>query len=98
MKYSGAEPHSADAVVDIMVKAGFDKARIHVLSRTLFVKAEDLEGLTEFASGPFTEPATAGWRGDEKDRWQEVLQEVFGKEKREFGDVKFKGWAILTTK
>ena len=98
MKYSGEEMHSADAVVDLMVKAGFDKDRVQVLSVTQVVVAKDMEGLTEFASGPFTDPARAGWTDDEKGRWQEVLKEALEDEKAEYGGVKFDGWVVLTTK
>lgn len=98
MKYSGEELYSGDAVADLMARAGFEKDRIQVLSRTQIVTGEDLEGLTEFASGPFMDPAKAGWTDDEKIRWQEVLRQVMEEEVREFGGVKFEGWAVFATR
>jgi len=98
MRYSGPELYRADAVVDLMAKAGFGRAGIEVLDMVHVVMGADLEGLVEFASGRFTDPARKYWRGDETERWGEVLQEVLGEEKREYGGVKFEGWAVLAVK
>jgi ubiquinone/menaquinone biosynthesis C-methylase UbiE len=98
MKYSGKELYDADAVVDIMLHAGFVRHQIHVLSMTQIVSGEDLEGLRGFANGPFTDSARTGWTDEEKGRWQEVVHEVLEEEKTKYRGVKFEGWAILATK
>jgi SAM-dependent methyltransferase len=98
MKYSGPELYSADAVVEVMVEAGFEKAGLKVLDMTHIVSGEDLEGLKEFAGGPFTDSARKEWTEEEKGRWKDTLLEVLEKEKREFGGVKFEGWGLLATK
>ncbi len=98
LEFSGAQWHSADAVVDLMTKAGFEKQNIEVLSRKVVASGEDLDGLVEFATGPFTEPARAEWTDNEKGRWKEVLQDVFNEKKRDYGGVVFEGWVILATK
>jgi ubiquinone/menaquinone biosynthesis C-methylase UbiE len=98
MKYSGPELYSGDAVVEVMVKAGFEKAGLKVLDMTHIVSGEDLEGLKEFAGGPFTDSARKEWTEEEKGRWKDTLLEVLEKEKREFGGVKFEGWGLLATK
>ena len=72
MKYSGAQLYSGEAVVDLLVKGGFEKTKIEVLSKTQIVTGEDLEGLEGFASGSFTDSARTGWTDDEKNRWQGV--------------------------
>lgn len=95
MQYSGAQWHCADAVVDLMTKAGFEKGNIEILSRTVVASGEDFEGLTEFATGPFTEPARAEWTDDERERWTDVLRKVLDEKKREYGGVVFEGWGIL---
>jgi ubiquinone/menaquinone biosynthesis C-methylase UbiE len=93
MKYSGSELFDGDVVKDLMIEAGFENAE--VLSTMVVVDGDDLEGLTEFASGSFTDSARKGWSDDEKDRWKEVLQEVLNDEKREFKGIKFEAWAVL---
>ncbi|KAH7306115.1 S-adenosyl-L-methionine-dependent methyltransferase [Rhexocercosporidium sp. MPI-PUGE-AT-0058] len=98
MKVSGAEYHKSDAVLDIMVKAGFAKENIQLLSSVVVVTSNDLEGLTEFGCGPFTDAARAGWTDEEKGRWKEVLLEVLEENKKESGGLKFEGWALLATK
>jgi hypothetical protein len=65
---------------------------------THIVSGEDLEGLKEFAGGPFTDSARKEWTEEEKGRWKDTLLEVLEKEKREFGGVKFEGWGLLATK
>ncbi|KAH6694861.1 S-adenosyl-L-methionine-dependent methyltransferase [Leptodontidium sp. MPI-SDFR-AT-0119] len=98
MKVSGAEYHKSDVILDIMVQAGFAKEKIQLLSPIVVVTGKDLEGLTEFGSGPFTEAARAGWTDEEKGRWREVLLEVLEEKNEESSGLKFEGWALLATK
>ncbi|KAH7409009.1 S-adenosyl-L-methionine-dependent methyltransferase [Cadophora sp. MPI-SDFR-AT-0126] len=98
MKVSGAEYHSVDAVIDVMMKAGFEKEGIKVLSPTVVVTGEKLEGLTEFGSGPFTDSARSGWTDEEKGKWKEVLLQVLEEKKQEYGGLKFEAWALVATK
>ncbi|KAK0109517.1 hypothetical protein ONS95_002206 [Cadophora gregata] len=98
MKVSGAEYHRVDAVIDVMVQAGFEKESIQVLSPTVVVTGENLDGLTQFGCGPFTDSARNGWTDEEKGRWKEVLFEVLEEKKQEYGGLKFEAWALLATK
>ena len=98
MGFSGPELHSEEAVVDLMVKAGFEKDELKVLDITHVVKGEDLEGLKEFARSPFTDSARKGWTEEEKGRWGEVLEEVLEHEIGKFCGVRFEGWAVLGKK
>ena len=98
MRVSGAEFHKVDAVIDVMVKAGFEKEGIKVLSPTVVVTGADLEGLTEFGTGPFTDAARNGWTDEEKGRWKEVLLQVLEEKTQESGGLKFEAWALVVTK
>jgi SAM-dependent methyltransferase len=98
MGFSGPELYSGDAVVNLMVKAGFEKDGLKVLDMTHVVKGEEMEGLKEFASGAFTDSARKEWTEEEKGRWGEVLKSVLEDEIREFGGVRFEGWAVLGSK
>jgi hypothetical protein len=93
MQYSGSELYDGDVVKDLMNEAGF--RNVQVLPRMVVVDGEDLEGLTEFASGSFTDSARKGWADDEKGRWKEVLQDVLKDEKKEFKGIKFEVWGVL---
>ncbi|KAG4438499.1 hypothetical protein IFR05_006022 [Cadophora sp. M221] len=84
MKVSGVEYHKSNAIIDIMVQAGFERERVRLLSPAVVVGGNDLEGLIEFGSGPFTDAARAGWTDEEKGSWKEVLREVLDEKKREF--------------
>jgi len=98
MKYSGEEMHSADAVMDLMLTAGFGKKPIKVLQKSQIVAGEDLEGLSDFARGPFTEPARKDWTDEEQAKWKSVLDQVLDEEKEKHGGVKFEMWAVFATK
>lgn len=98
MRVSGAEYHKVDAVIDVMVKAGFETEGIKVLSPTVVVTGEDLEGLTEFGTSSFTDSARNGWTDEEKGRWKEMLLEVLEEKKQYFGGLKFEGWALIAKK
>ena len=83
---------------ELVVKSGFDKAKVAVKSEKHVVMGENLAGVREFCLGDHSKPARSGWSQEEAARWPEVVDRAFQAEVEAHGGVLFEYWVILAKK
>ena len=98
MPFSGPEMYDGNAVLDVLIQGGFEKARLEIVGDEHSITGEDLNGIIAFAKSPFTNSAREGWTEEEKERWAHVIDEVVEEHKKQDGGILTEMWAIVGTK
>jgi SAM-dependent methyltransferase len=95
MKLSGPEMYSADAVLDVLSKGGFEREKLKVVEGSYVAKSDDLEGLVGFLKSDFTKSARAGWSDEEEGRWNDVVDQVIEEQRELQGGILFEMYAVI---
>lgn len=99
MQSSGPDMYDATAVQGVMVKGGFEKAKLEVVQGSQVVSGEDLEGHLGFLKSKFIEGARKDWSEQDKARWNDVIDEIVELEKKQSnGGLEFTMYAVIGTK
>lgn len=79
-------------IADMLVEAGWEKER--VVTHAVEVESKEVQGATEFLTGPYL-PFARGLQSEEdKERWRNAVREVLEEE----GSVKCEGWVVAGRK
>lgn len=98
--YPHEEVNDGEFVMDLLMKAGFDRERIRIMQRQEIVKEkDDVEGLRGFLlSEMITGLAHRGWEEEEKGKWEGAADEALKEEIAENGGMRFECFAVMGQK
>jgi hypothetical protein len=98
MRLSGPDMYDGNAVMDVLVKGGFEQEKLEIVEGSYVAKDDNLLGLLRFLKSDFTKSARESWTEEEKENWNVVADQVVEEQCKLHGGILFEMYAIIGRK